>query len=1360
MDCTFAWLFRDVLDASSGPIYLWCDSSPQAGVDWLLSVFDYVDASSLQQCLEHYRRLFQSTTVFQRIAEVGLDDDQAVDWDVLAETTAVREEAGKFFKKALRRHRQMPMGLGSGATKLEHKCQALAIKFAHEANSFQSLRQIVGRVVSVTVDMGVEGGVADAQGGDVVSYLPPWIAKLDWMQEDAGLEAVHVPSHRIFPSALLSAGLDHIANNMQSDMDQHLQCWDTWLPGFKALCYLLSHKHLLVRLVARCVKGTPHAALSRLFETCIEPVAKWRWGTIVKTLPHILRLERALRIVWDQKKFGGDSHDDAFDCDIITKTVEDHAWWATAGMLLQLQSIGNLASGWGSRCPCHEWITDGKSELSSPSINVVMTKALVNTREVLQLDRGADGIAFDCPLKGKRAPELAAGRLLPRVNEGIDQAMGEVFQICSGVPNESREKIINDFVLGSDFIRMTLDIKVGHWMTLPWLFAGLCLPHEGTLHKDLAQKAVEEFDKLPAEPIYHHPLTWKILGPGSPLRSQVDALANGGDVLSNLPGLESEIAPLAMVPVVERIVEGSHSLVHRHTGYRKVTGAYVSCAHRLEEMNLFLDTDEGKCNFAKTLDYLRKPRRLAKAFRFQDHPLWLEIGNRPSKDRSGVQKTINAIVYSTDPDTMYVEHAGPRQKHKKRTGEAMNAKLALCAKARVPLSQDAILQKALTQHVQERLRVGEFYSFHEEEELSMQTLGSVLDLPSASPPEKDERKQDASGKFFKVVSVSAPHLRTVKSNRKRLSKGDIVVTLHQPDQLADGRCLVDTQPSGCTAPGDTVHVLSSAGIQPNQFTKLKCWARGSQCQFALPHFDTADASSLLQRFFDCHAVEGNGAILKASDEIETRLLQEICFEGWVIGSEEHGWRLAKAGLQQLRVCQSLDRPQPLCNPDPSQPLQDKTNWELLQQLLHKGWLWQKLPQKKRGILEPYALGGHRFWYTSGDTVRKEYLLCLLQSDSLLEVEDREVVRVIHHAMPVAYYQKILALEFDGAYMIADSKTNAETAEKIVGPREMPMIADEGIAWAPSELPGGSDRDLRPAQPPRRRRKRKAPPSQAPSSDTEALLAIDFDLVSDPGDWASGSGGDSSEDRPNADDSNHDASMNGPNGDAAPVRAVEAAPSEPAEEEAAPNPSSSSRGPDHEPIAREVQPETLVAWGAGEQTFRITWRKPSHACKFGAWQGTCPYHKKSATAKCTKGVNVSDDSAESRERCLRMVQHWLLCANKFNRASAHGAFNPRFDETPPAEVLLSRSESMQRAGSVKTDVELAEEPKTTPKPKPKRGSKAKAKPKAEAAADRDSMPASSAGRASVKTSSNKGSDSDSPASNDSSSSSSSSDSSSS
>ncbi len=1080
----------------------------------------------------------------------------------------------------------------------------------------------------------------------------------------------------------------------------------------------------------------------------------------MKTLPHILRLQRALRIVWDQDKFGGDSRDDAFDCDLITKTVEDHGWWAMGGMLLQLHSIGNLASAWGSRCPCHEWITDGKSELSCPPINVAMTKALGNAREVLQLDRGTDGIAFDCPLKGKRAPELAAGRLLPRVNEGIDQAMGEVFQICSAVPNESREKIINDFILGCDFIRMTLDIKVGHWMTLPWLFAGLCLPHEGTFHKDLAQKVVEEFDKLPAEPIHHHPLTWKILGPGSPLRGQVDALANGDDVLSNLPELESEIAPLAMVPVVERIVEGSHSLVHRHTGYRRVTGAYVSCAHRLEEMNFFLDTDEGKCKFAQTLDYLRKPRRLAKAFRFQDHPLWLEIGNRPSKDRSGVQKVINALVYSTDPHTMYVGHEGPRQKHKKRMEEAMSAKLALCPKDRVPLSQDAIVQKALVQHVQERLQVGEFYSFPEEGELPMQTLGSVLDLPSV-PPAEDERKQDACGKFFKVVSISAPHLRTVKSNRKRLSKGDIVVTLHEPDHLADGRYLVDTQPSACTTPGDTVHVLSAAGILPNQFTRLKCWERGSQCEFTLPHFDTAEASSLLQRFFDCHAVEGNGngAILNASDEIETRLLQELCFEGWVIGSEEHGWRLAKAGLQQLRVCQSLDRPQPLCNSDPSQPLQDKTNWELLQQLLHKGWCWQKLPPKKRGDLEPYALGAHRFWYTSGDTVRKEYLLCLLQSDELLHVEgDREAVRVIHHAMPVAYYQKILALEFDGAYMIADSKVNAE---KIVGPRAMPMLADEGFVWAPLELPGGSD--LRPAQLPRRRRKRKTPPSPAPSSDTEALLALDFGLVADPGEWASGSGGDSAEDPLNDDDCNHDATMNELHEEvAAPVRAVEAASSERDEQEAAPNPSSSSRGPDHEPIAREVQPETLVAWGAGDQKFRITWRKPSHTCKFGAWQGTCPYHRKSASAKCTKGLNVSDDSAESRERCLRMVQHWLLCANQFEMAAAHGAFNPRFDETPPAEVLLARSETMQRPGPVKTDVEVAAEPKATPKPKPKRSKKvsAKAKPKAEAAADRDSMPASSVGAASAKASPHKGSDSDSPASNDSSSSSSSSDSSSS
>lgn len=127
--------------------------------------------------------------------------------------------------------------------------------------------------------------------------------------------------------------------------------------------------------------------------------------------------------------------------------------------------------------------------------------------------------------------------------------------------------------------------------------------------------------------------------------------------------------------------------------------------------------------------------------------------------------------------------------------------------------------------------------------------------------------------------------------------------------------------------------------------------------------------------------------------------------------------------------------------------------------------------------------------------------------------------------------------------------------------------------------------------------------------------------------------------------------------------------------------------DHVAVERRLQPETLTAWGAGPQTFRITWRRPSRDCKHGAWQGTCPYHKKTLKTKCTKALNLKSNDAEENTRCLRMVQHWLLRGPSFARAWEHAYFNPRVEETPPYETLLALSESMAVPSDVLEDEAL-------------------------------------------------------------------------
>ena len=119
--------------------------------------------------------------------------------------------------------------------------------------------------------------------------------------------------------------------------------------------------------------------------------------------------------------------------------------------------------------------------------------------------------------------------------------------------------------------------------------------------------------------------------------------------------------------------------------------------------------------------------------------------------------------------------------------------------------------------------------------------------------------------------------------------------------------------------------------------------------------------------------------------------------------------------------------------------------------------------------------------------------------------------------------------------------------------------------------------------------------------------------------------------------------------------------------------------------------------------------------FGSWQRTCMFRAKSPKTKCTKSVSMSDGSAETRERCLCMVKHWLLQAPTFDRARTHGQWNPRSHETPPASVLDAQSDVMTApaADVVPDDVLDRRLAQAKAKAAAKAKGKAKSKPKAKA-----------------------------------------------
>ncbi|OLP77241.1 hypothetical protein AK812_SmicGene42716 [Symbiodinium microadriaticum] len=322
VDCAFACFWRQLLADHDGCLYLWADSSPQGGVDWLLSIIVLIKRENLEEVAEAADALQGSAERF--VAACELDDTHA-----MMQIAQQRHACGLVLTKGMQRHRQIPMALGSGRSSLEHKVRCICQKFYAESQSLPALKKNLGRVRSVCTDMGTEMGLPQMEGASLESLIP------SYMLEDAGLfseEAAGQAEHCanfLLPEALLAPGILHIVHNMMKDTDSNLSFWKTWIPGLKAIAKLLHEDHLRQRLVATCIKGTPFEWLEEHFQKGVPQPIEWRWGTVTAIVEHVLSVRSAIQAIWNPAVFGkGESEErertegaDALNVDTITEAV-------------------------------------------------------------------------------------------------------------------------------------------------------------------------------------------------------------------------------------------------------------------------------------------------------------------------------------------------------------------------------------------------------------------------------------------------------------------------------------------------------------------------------------------------------------------------------------------------------------------------------------------------------------------------------------------------------------------------------------------------------------------------------------------------------------------------------------------------------------------------------------------------------------------------------------------------------------------------------------------------------------------------------------------------------------------------------
>ena len=726
VDSAFCCHWREILAKHRGPIYVWADSSPQGGVDWLLSIIRIIKQEQLETVVDAADFLVESVEGF--LAAYACDDKQT-----MASIAHKRHSQGCYLARSVVTHRQIPMALGAGSTSLEVKARCMLRKMFVESQSIDSLKSRMTCVRSFTTDMGTEMALPDMSGVRAEDVLPEFMLEPELRSEEGLLQDTNEAAGDdsfLFANALLSPGLLHICHNMVKEINSSLPMWPDWLVSFKAVAKLLHDEALRKRLLAVCIQGTPFAWLEEVFKKGVAKPIDWRWGNVVLILPESLSCKNALQAVWSPALFksndssqqdDGRGDDSALNVDVITRAIQSKKFWLQCEVVLSLNQVAADFASWAEGCECHNWlrplpsrgpaqVVDARKawrrrEYSEEAEQLAAARAFMG----LSTADGGDGSGFVCPMAGCRAPELACGAAQTHFERLASSHLQDLMHASLGVDAEEVQQVLTEFSHGKAAMQAYVNQKLQCWEVLPWKLCGVASSIKSRA-RQCAKACLDLFEASPQDPKLHHRLTWLHLREGSPVREELEVFV-AGEPLVSLPRLQALVYELKFVPTVERMQEADHSIVSRMVQYRKVSGPYVSLCLRLPEVRQLMSSQKAYEDFLLRFEEVEQVDDLAKRFGFFKHPLWKKAcrENQSKKERSSLAAV---LMYSMDVETQYQSMAAAKKRRQQNVNKRKQHEEKWKASMQTPrsFSQRALEEQAMASHLQTELQVGRLYS--------------------------------------------------------------------------------------------------------------------------------------------------------------------------------------------------------------------------------------------------------------------------------------------------------------------------------------------------------------------------------------------------------------------------------------------------------------------------------------------------------------------------------------------------------------------------------------------------------------------------------------------------------------------------
>ena len=1241
LDSAFLMCMKDVWRQAEWFHYGWADSSPQAGREWLMMMHASVRSHEVVSACTIANRLTRSRPDLQ-------DHFESEDVDIEDLSTLHKE-----LLNAITHHKCVPVALGSGKVSLEDKVACVLHSMSFECSDLRALQSHLSNIISWTTDLGTESKLPSFHTAGLANVLPCYMSQQlesDLLDDEPEPERQEVPQS-IMPNAVLTAGALHILHNASQDLHEKMAWWPQFWGHLKAVADLLVPQHTRDRLIVRCVQNTAAAGQEHVFRKLSLPALyEKRWQVVIKFLMTLLPRFQLVKQVWDLAKFLIDGKDADGDVGAsFQSALSSPLFCSYLFMVHGLHSIISNFENWLEGCSCHEHLFQNLS----------------SKRQRSKRGKLFGGARFaDCPMRGKRSSELAAGRVEETISDLTRTALN-VFskQIDDRISEDDRSILLMDFEFAKTHLHFVLVAKFDFWQKIPWRLCGIS-HHWPSVGRHIAKECIAEFDesmrKVGMLEEHHHPTSRHFLAQDAPLRQDIEAFAAGGSMSEPLQFAASK---LKFIPVVERVAEALHRDVKVASKHNiKLGPTKVSLAVRLREIMQRSADPAFSATLQKYFDVTRHPKDAAASLNIFNHPALVSLRAQGCVDTPVWIAAVAKIVHRCDLGTQFADMSQARTFHqaKRKVETALAEALHDNAARPTPRTYETIFKRAISDHFRASATSDSFFSLPGAECFEL--------LPLLSNAQKRQRvsenpedlgivvegavvpRPDRGDLYFRLLHGSPSRLKSMPmpvAASPVFSKDACVIAVHNIDALVEGKPQLNMT-LGCQP--QILEALESCSLDALR-NDFKVWELSPSIKYVLPDLAIADQTSVMPtvtHLVTARALPDGEPVRMDALPLATvqSLFQAGYLERFVIQNHGHV-ALSEAALPKLQVVGDLQKPLSVCS-IVSKNISEYSLMELLIALEDKGWVWKALPAAKasRQALR-YERGKPLEFYSQSHMINRSYLQCLLMSESLFE---KGVVSIPHWTkQPFIVYPQIL---------------QGKTVQDVPGPLpleadiDQPVLGDHHVL----EVVGHGAGEV----------------------DDSGDLGADNTEVDDSGDL-----GADNNDMGHVEA--HDPPAQGP-----PVE--EEAPAVEdilqAEAEAVEKPPSDDSDSD---VPRLGRPS---AWGP----FRLTVKQPSASAgrAYGGIEATCPFHRKNKKTGCKKYLQLRSSTQNEFDLCLRSLKAWCNAATTYNRQRDHLAHFVSAASAPIQEVLDAGFIRDGPSDRPADDDELDAAEGAVPAPKPKAG----------------------------------------------------------